>query len=343
MSHSAPSIDVNSPTAMLNISQLCKTYADGTRALDNLSLTLPSGMIGLLGANGAGKSSLLRTLACLQAADSGEVHFAGINVRTQPQQIRKLLGYLPQEFGVYPHFSCRALLAHIAALKGLTRHAAAQQIEQLLALTHLTQFANKPVSQFSGGMRQRFGIAQALLGDPKLLILDEPTAGLDPQEREHLHSVLLNLSEQRMVLLSTHIVEDIENLCHFVALQRQGRIVSCGPVPTLLAPLQGQIWLSPEPATAPSVHSISATAAPVSPAAVTLSKQFQYGQLSYRVFSAQSPHPLAVRCPANLQDCYFLANTALMSQAEQTRPTEKGNSAQKANSAQSVHAAERAS
>ena len=277
---------------MLTMTNINKTYPDGTCALNNITLNLPTGMVGLLGPNGAGKSSLMRTLACLQLPDSGTITFDGCNILNQPEALRAQLGYLPQYFGVYPNMSCRALLVHIAILKGLKKADYLQQIERLLALTHLTDVADKKVVNFSGGMRQRFGIAQALLGDPQLIIMDEPTAGLDPMERESLNNLLVDISKHRLVLLSTHIVEDVENLCHHVAIINQGRVIESGDVQTLLAPLHNKIWRS-------DVDPDGVSAAHI------LSKSYRYGQSAYRIYSDNQPSPDAALVPATLQDKYF--------------------------------------
>jgi len=278
---------------MLDIVNLHKTYADGTRALNNINLSLPSGMVGLLGPNGAGKSSLMRTLATLQAADSGTLTFAGLDINKNPQALRQRLGYLPQEFGVYPHMSCMAVLQHIAILKGLhDKHSRQQQIDALLKQTNLSAVAHKTLANFSGGMRQRFGIAQALLGDPRFIILDEPTAGLDPEERSALHQLLVSLSHNKLILLSTHIVEDIENLCPHVALMYGGQILNNQPVSQLIAPLQGQAW-----------QSTTANLADV----CLLSREFHLGQACYRYYAKSAPEPLAQRVTVRLQDAYFLA------------------------------------
>jgi ABC-type multidrug transport system ATPase subunit len=283
---------------MLQIQQLSKTYADGTQALRQLTLTADRGLFGLLGPNGAGKSSLLRTIATLQSADSGTLLFDGIDVQQEPQRLRAQLGYLPQEFGVYPHLSCWALLEHIAVLKGL--HQAGprrEQINQLLALTNLSAVAGKTVAHFSGGMRQRFGIAQALLGDPKLLILDEPSAGLDPQERAQLHNVLCEISRDRLVLLSSHIVDDIEQLCPQVAILLQGEIVLQGDTQDLISPLNGQIWQA------------FGSDIELPPQAQLLQRSYQRGIPLQRVFAPQCPGPDFSPVAATLQDRYFLALT----------------------------------
>ena len=284
---------------MLNIQQLSKTYPDGTAALQNLSLTADHGIFGLLGANGAGKSSLLRTIATLQQPDSGHIHFDGIDVLQDPQLLRCQLGYLPQEFGVYPHLSCRALLEHIAVLKGLTdRKRRQQQIDQLLAQTNLSKVAHKAVAQFSGGMRQRFGIAQALLGDPKLLILDEPSAGLDPLERQQLHNLLAEISRDRLVLLSSHIVDDIEQLCRQVAVMQQGQIVLQGDTSTLIKPLLGQIWL------------YSGELPQLPQHAQLLQRSYLRGVPQLRLHAPTCPGEGFIAATASLQDRYFLTMAA---------------------------------
>lgn len=278
---------------MLSITDLNRTYADGTRALKNISLELPSGMIGLLGPNGAGKSSLMRTLACLQKADSGDIVFNNIDVFANPNGLRKVLGYLPQYFGVYPNMSCQAMLEHMSVLKGISRAAMKQQIPKLLRITNLTNVAKKKVSTFSGGMRQRFGIAQALIGNPQILILDEPTAGLDPLERERLQEVLVSVSQNRLVLLSTHIVEDIENLCHHAALIINGEIIDNADIQVLISPLHGNVWSAPIDSNIPTT-------------AVVLNKHYQFGRPYLRVFSQEQPNEYAKLIDACLQDRYFL-------------------------------------
>jgi ABC-type multidrug transport system ATPase subunit len=277
---------------MLTINNLNKTYNDGTHALRNISLTLPSGMVGLLGPNGAGKSSLMRTLACLQLPDTGQIEFNDINIIESPTALRSVMGYLPQYFGVYPNMSCLALLEHMAILKRLDKQTRQQQIPELLELTNLTDVAHKKVATFSGGMRQRFGIAQALLGNPKLLIMDEPTAGLDPSERERLHDVLVSISADKLILLSTHIVEDIENLCHHVALILNGEIIHHGDVKSLIAPLDGCIW---QTSLATKHHDNS----------TIINKTYRHGVPSSRVYSQVKPAEDAILVEAKLQDRYF--------------------------------------
>jgi len=228
---------------MLTITELSKTYSNGVKALNGLNLTVKQGMFGLLGPNGAGKSSLMRTLATLQSPDSGKIIFNGSNILNHPQSMRNNLGYLPQEFGVYPNISAFTLLNHFAILKGLiNKKSRIEQINNLLQQTNLYQHRKKSVSSFSGGMRQRFGIAQALLGDPKIIIVDEPTAGLDPQERNRFHNLLADISDTTIVILSTHIVEDISNLCLEMAIMGEGKIIKQGAPHQLLEQLSGCIW-----------------------------------------------------------------------------------------------------
>jgi len=228
---------------MLEIQGLSKTYAGGVRAMDNVSLSIPKGMFGLLGPNGAGKSTLMRTLATLQTPDSGSVKFGDIDIIKQPKTLRATLGYLPQDFGVYPRMSARAMLDHLAVLKGLTDGKERKRVvEGLLEQTNLTKYAGKAVASYSGGMRQRFGIAQALLGDPKLIIVDEPTAGLDPEERNRFHNLLSEIGENVVIILSTHIVEDVSDLCRLMAIMNNGRIVKQGAPTDLMAELDGKVW-----------------------------------------------------------------------------------------------------
>ena len=228
---------------MLTISGLSKTYANGVRALDNVSLSIGKGMFGLLGPNGAGKSTLMRIVATLQAADTGVVTFEDRDIAKHPQFLRRQLGYLPQEFGVYPKISAVDLLDHLAVLKGiLDADQREQQVLSLLQKTNLFQARKKAVGSFSGGMRQRFGIAQALLGDPRLIIVDEPTAGLDPEERKRFLNLLSEIGENVVVLLSTHIVEDVRDLCPKMAILARGGIVLEGEPNQLVAELEGRLW-----------------------------------------------------------------------------------------------------
>lgn len=228
---------------MLTIRELSKRYGNGVQALDGVTLEIGTGLFGLLGPNGAGKSTLMRTIATLQEADSGSIHFDGIDVLRNPRALRQQLGYLPQDFGVYPRIPAQDLLDHLAILKGVRdRGDRTQQVSELLQLTNLHHVRKRPVSTFSGGMRQRFGIAQALLGSPRLMIVDEPTAGLDPEERNRFHDLLSEVGEEIVVILSTHIVEDVSDLCSNMAVLAHGRVLSEGRPRDLIARLEGRIW-----------------------------------------------------------------------------------------------------
>lgn len=228
---------------MLTIRDLSKTYANGTRALDSVDLDIPQGMFGLLGPNGAGKSSLMRTIATLQQPDSGSIQFEDIDVLGDPDATRRVLGYLPQEFGVYPGVGAEALLNHLAILGGLGNKAERREcVQALLQQTNLWSHRKKAVSGFSGGMRQRFGVAQALLGSPRLLIVDEPTAGLDPAERQRFLDLICEVGEQVAVIFSTHLVEDVRELCPNMAILNQGRVLLSGEPATCIAHMDGSIW-----------------------------------------------------------------------------------------------------
>ena len=227
----------------LRIENLTKTYENGTHALKGISLNISNGMFGLLGANGAGKSTLMRTIASLQQPSSGTIQFNDADIITQPQEVRRQLGYLPQEFGVYPKVSAEKLLDHMAVLKGITNSKQRkQQVTALLQQTNLYQHRKKAVYTFSGGMRQRFGIAQALLGNPQLIIVDEPTAGLDPEERNRFLNLLSEIGENVIVILSTHIIEDVEDLCKNMAILLEGKIVTEGTTTDLVNQLKGKMW-----------------------------------------------------------------------------------------------------
>lgn len=227
----------------LQILHLTKSYANGIKALDNVSINISNGMFGLLGPNGAGKSTLMRTLATLQQPDSGQVLFGGKDIHQHPQELRSQLGYLPQDFGVYPKISAVSLLDHLAILKGLlNRQERKEQVLALLQQTNLYNVRKQAVSTFSGGMRQRFGIAQALLGNPRLVIVDEPTAGLDPLERNRFHDLLSEIGEQVVVLLSTHIVEDVHDLCPEMAVLAGGKVILQGKPAALTTALHGKVW-----------------------------------------------------------------------------------------------------
>ena len=226
----------------LQITNLSKTYPNGVKALDNNSLTISNGMFGLLVPNVAGKSTLMKTIAGLQSADTGEILFNDINILQQPIFIKKQLGYLPQEFGVYPKLSAYQLLDHIAILKGLPATARREQIPALLHQVNLYPQRNMEVHSFSGGMRQRFGIAQALLGDPRIIIVDEPTAGLDPEERNRFNNLLSEIGENIIVILSTHLVEDVRSLCTSMAIVNKGRLITAGSPDAFIEELNSSIW-----------------------------------------------------------------------------------------------------
>ena len=228
---------------MLTITDLSHTYPNGTRALEGVSLQVSRGMFGLLGPNGAGKSTLMRCIATLQTASSGTITFDGIDVAAQPEALRAQLGYLPQDFGVYPRVSALDLLDHLAVLKGVAcRGERREMVERLLQQVNLWPERKKAVAGFSGGMRQRFGIAQALIGTPRLIIVDEPTAGLDPEERNRFNNLLVEIGESVVVILSTHIVDDVTDLCQRMAILAGGRIVAAGQPKELIALQQGRVW-----------------------------------------------------------------------------------------------------
>lgn len=228
---------------MLTLLGVTHVYGDGTKALDGVNLIIPKGMFGLLGPNGAGKSTLMRSIATLQSPSQGSIRFGDIDVIRQPEKLRTTLGYLPQDFGVYPRVSARDLLEHLAVLKGFSRSSERRSlVESLLKQVNLWNVRNKPVSGFSGGMRQRFGIAQALIGNPSLIIVDEPTAGLDPEERNRFNNLLAEIGENVVVILSTHIVDDVADLCSRMAIICEGRIVLDGSPQELTAGLQGRVW-----------------------------------------------------------------------------------------------------
>lgn len=227
----------------LQIKNLDKRYSNGVHALNNVSLTIPTGMFGLLGPNGAGKSSLMRTIATLQDSDSGSVTLGDIDVLNDKEAVRKVLGYLPQEFGVYPRTSAVDLLDNLAMLKGFENKSERKQmIEQLLVKVNLWEQRNKAVSSYSGGMRQRFGIAQCLIGTPKLVIVDEPTAGLDPGERNRFYNILSEIGENTIVILSTHIVQDVRELCTQMAVVDKGSVLFSGNTDDALLEVKGKVW-----------------------------------------------------------------------------------------------------
>ncbi|HET6934221.1 MAG TPA: ABC transporter ATP-binding protein [Candidatus Angelobacter sp.] len=227
----------------LTIQNLSKTYKNGVKALDRVSLNIPRGMYGLLGPNGAGKSTLMRTLATLQEPDSGSAFLGDIDMLKQKDEVRRRLGYLPQEFGVYPRISAQDMLSHLALLKGITNSKERKEVVgAMLHRCNLYEDRKKALTGFSGGMRQRFGIAQALIGNPQLLIVDEPTAGLDPGERNRFYNLLAEVGEQVIVILSTHIVEDVMDLCTNMAIIHKGQVLYQGDPMIAISELKGRIW-----------------------------------------------------------------------------------------------------
>jgi ABC-type multidrug transport system ATPase subunit len=227
----------------LMLAGVSKTYPNGVRALDDVNLTIPRGMFGLLGPNGAGKSTLMRSIATLQRIDAGAMKFGDIDIVSEPDRLREVLGYLPQDFGVYPKVSAIDMLDHLAQLKGIAdRKERTQLVRQLLHKVNLWQFRDRRLGGYSGGMKQRFGIAQALLGNPRLIIVDEPTAGLDPVERARFHDLLSEVSEDVVVLLSTHIVSDVADLCQNMAILAAGKVVMHGRPLDVIQSLKGRIW-----------------------------------------------------------------------------------------------------
>jgi len=281
----------------LSIEQLSKTYSNGVKALNNVSLTITNGMFGLLGSNGAGKSSLMRTIASLQEPSVGVIRFNDVDIIARPEEVRSKLGYLPQEFGVYPKVSAEQLLNHIAVLKGLSNKAERkEQVTALLQQTNLYQHRKKSVHTYSEGMRQRFGIAQALLGNPQLIIVDEPTAGLDPEERNRFLNLLSEIGENVIVILSTHIVEDVYDLCPKMAILSEGAIVKEGNPLKLVAELNNQIWSK----------SIPKAELPEYKARYNvISTKLVSGQTQLRVLSESRPAVGFEQQVPNLEDVYF--------------------------------------
>ena len=284
----------------LHISNLSKTYSNGVRALDNLSLTIGKGMFGLLGPNGAGKSTLMRSIATLQSPDSGSIFFEDINVLTAPMRLRKILGYLPQEFGVYPKVSAEQLLDYFAQLKGVTSKKERNKIIQyVLEITNLYEVRRKYVSNYSGGMKQRFGIAQLLLNHPRLIIVDEPTAGLDPAERQRFLNILRELGTDHTVIFSTHIVEDVKELCHELAILNNGRLLVQSTPTDATASLHAKLWTK-------RIDRAELEAAEQQHMVLSSSYNPDHS-LSIRVYAPQCPAPEFTASAPVLEDVYFLA------------------------------------
>lgn len=281
----------------LIIENLNKTYANGVHALKNVTLTIPKGMYGLLGPNGAGKSSLMRTIATLQEADSGSIFLGNLDVLKDKIGLRKVLGYLPQEFGVYPRVDAETLLDHFAKLKGIHNPNERKTIvAELLNRTNLYQHRKKNLGGFSGGMKQRFGIAQALLGSPELIIVDEPTAGLDPAERNRFHNLLSEIGENVVVILSTHIIEDVSSLCSAMAIINKGEVLLTGNPTDILAKYQNKIWKKLIEKT-----ELESTLASYN----VISNHLVTGKIEVRVMSETQPHISFTQAEANLEDVYF--------------------------------------
>ncbi len=282
---------------MLSLTEVTHTYPSGTRALDGVNLTIGRGMFGLLGPNGAGKSTLMRDVATLQTPSSGRIHFGDIDVLAHPEQLRERLGYLPQDFGVYPRVSAEAMLDHMAVLKGIASRADRKAtVETLLAKVNLWSVRKEAIAGFSGGMRQRFGIAQALIGNPELIIVDEPTAGLDPEERNRFLNLLAEIGEKVVVILSTHIVEDVADLCPRMAVLAAGRIQLEGAPRALIEESRGRIWRKVVPR--PDLPSISARHHVISTRLVA-------GQTRVHVLSETDPGEGFESVDGGLEDVYF--------------------------------------
>jgi ABC-type multidrug transport system ATPase subunit len=282
---------------MLTISGLSKTYSGGVRALDSVTLDVPKGMFGLLGPNGAGKSTLMRTIATLQDADGGSIHFDGIDVSRDKMALRRRLGYLPQEFGAYPRTSPEVMLDHLAALKGIHGAQRKAVVRDSLVRTNLWDVRYRSVDKFSGGMRQRFGVAQALLGNPGLIIVDEPTAGLDPVERRRFQNLLSEVGEDVVVILSTHIVEDVSALCPRVAIMAAGSILRVGEPRRLTAELNGRLWSK-------AVDKLEADR--LRTTLKVISTRIAAGQTEARVLADVAPDGMQPATPT-LEDVYFAA------------------------------------
>jgi len=283
----------------LHIKNISKTYVGGTRALNNVTLNIQPGMFGLLGPNGAGKSTLMRTIATLQEADSGTIRLGNIDVLTQKHDTRKVLGYLPQEFGVYPHVSAEELLDHFAVLKGVTNRSQRRDlVRRLLHQTNLYDHRHKKLGGFSGGMKQRFGIATVLIGDPKLIIVDEPTAGLDPEERARFNNLLSEIGEQVVVILSTHIVDDVSDLCRNMAIINKGEVIFTDQPLHAVQMLQGKIWKD---------IIKKGELADYQAAYRVISSRLFAGETQVTVYSETPPGPTFHAAEPTLEDVYFWA------------------------------------
>lgn len=293
----------------LRIDGLSKTYANGVCAVDDVTLTIPKGMFGLLGPNGAGKSTLMRILATLQEPDAGTATLGEINMLTEKDRVRETLGYLPQEFGLYPKVRAQDLLDHFAILKGITnRKERKRVVDALLEQTNLTEARKRKLGGFSGGMRQRFGIAVALLGQPKLIIVDEPTAGLDPEERVRFLNLLSELGEDSVVILSTHIVEDVSELCSRMAVISRGQILLEGDPAASIANLRGKIWQKSIAKDEIDAYSDRLT---------VISTRLQAGRRMIHVLADNQPDPSFQPVEPDLEDVYF---TTMLSAGRSAEP-----------------------
>jgi ABC-type multidrug transport system ATPase subunit len=281
----------------LSIKNMSKRYSNGVQALDNVSLTVAPGMFGLLGPNGAGKSTLMRTLATLQGADSGSAMLGDIDVLKQKDRVRQLLGYLPQDFGVYPKVSAEDMLDHFARLKGITNSRERKEtVKALLERTNLWAVRKQKLGGFSGGMRQRFGIAQALIGNPKLIIVDEPTAGLDPEERVRFLNLLAGIGRDAVVILSTHIVDDVADLCPNFAVISKGRVQLTGVPLEAVASIKGKIWRRAVPR-----EELDA----IQKALPVISSRLQSGETVVRAYADHAPEAGFESVEPELEDVYF--------------------------------------
>lgn len=284
----------------LIISNLSKTYPNGVHALSDVHLRIGTGMFGLLGPNGAGKSSLMRTIATLQEPDAGSITFGDIDVLKNKQELRAVLGYLPQEFGMYPNLPAETILEHFALLKGVT-NARKELVKSLLHQTNLWNVRHKNVGTFSGGMKQRLGIAIALLGNPKLIIVDEPTAGLDPTERNRFLNLLAEISENIVVILSTHIVEDVSELCTNAAIINKGKVVTSGSPQSIIATVKGKLWKKTvEKSALPAMHQQHHI----------ISTRLVSGKPVIHVYAEGIPDDDFSEVEADLEDAYFYTISA---------------------------------
>ena len=282
---------------LLQIDRLSKTYPNGVRALHQVSLNIGTGMFGLLGPNGAGKSTLMRTIATLQLPDSGSIRLGDLDVLAQPDEVRKVLGYLPQEFGLYPHLSADVTLDHFAALKGVTATGERRDlVASLLHQTNLWDARKKHVGTFSGGMRQRLGIAIALAGQPKLLIVDEPTAGLDPTERHRFLNLLGEIGQDIVVILSTHIVEDVRELCNAMAIINRGEVVLAGDPTAIVNGVEGKLWKKSVSKAELAAHEAKYN---------IVSVRLQAGRPLVHIYSETDPGDGFVLIEPDLEDVYF--------------------------------------